>query len=134
MSRTQQGFTLMEILVVVAIVAILAALGYPSYMASVRKTNRSDGMAVLMETAQVLERCHTTYGQYDNVNCRIQPGDKILSSHQHYEVTIAADESSFILTAAPASDAQKQDTACGDLSLTHTGRKSASGTQPDRCW
>ena len=59
------GFTLIELMVVVAIVAILAAIAYPSYRSQIEKTRRADAKAVLMQAAQYMERLYTENGCYD---------------------------------------------------------------------
>lgn len=58
------GFTLIELMFVVAIVAILLALAYPSYVDQVRKARRADATSTLMDRAQVLERCFSRLNTY----------------------------------------------------------------------
>lgn len=132
--KKSQGFTLIEVMIVVAIVAIIAAVAYPSYQDSIRKTNRSDGMNTLTETAQRLERCFTANGSYNNANCPIQDGDEIVSTKSHYTITVDVDASTFTLTAAPLSGTQLGDTRCGSLTLNNTGQKGATGSDGTRCW
>lgn len=62
------GFSLIEVLVAVAIVGIVAAVAVPSYMDSVNKSNRVDAITDLNETVQRLQRCFTTFGRYDQPN------------------------------------------------------------------
>ncbi|MET0002789.1 MAG: hypothetical protein DBP01_08500 [gamma proteobacterium symbiont of Ctena orbiculata] len=60
----QRGFTLIELMIVVAIVGILAAIAYPSYVDSVRKGRRNDGMNALLDAAQKLEVVRARTGSY----------------------------------------------------------------------
>ncbi|MDW7601742.1 prepilin-type N-terminal cleavage/methylation domain-containing protein, partial [Stenotrophomonas maltophilia] len=57
--RLARGFTLIELMIVVAVVAILAAIAYPSYSEHVRKSRRAQAKADLVEYAQLAERFHT---------------------------------------------------------------------------
>lgn len=67
--KTSAGVTLVELLIAVAIVGILAAIAYPSYQAQVRRGNRTDAKAELLEAAQELEKCYTRFGAYNNGGC-----------------------------------------------------------------
>ena len=60
----KKGFTLIELLIVIAIVGILAAIAYPSYQDSVKKSRRADAQAALQGLAQAMERHYTTQGTY----------------------------------------------------------------------
>src|SRR5438128_2606320 len=71
MRRTRTvGFTLIELMVTVAIVAILAAIAYPSYLEHLRAAGRAEGKSGLLRTAQLLERYYTANGGYP-----ANPGD-----------------------------------------------------------
>lgn len=60
-----RGFTLIEVLVVVAIIGILTAVAYPSYVESVRRGHRTEAQAVLLDAAQYLQRFHGAHDRYD---------------------------------------------------------------------
>ena len=62
--RIQQGFTLVEMMIVAAVIAILAAIAYPSYTAQMLKAQRAEGKAALMRASQLLERSFTQNGAY----------------------------------------------------------------------
>jgi type IV pilus assembly protein PilE len=63
-SRIQQGFTLIELMIVVAIVAIIAAVALPSYQSQVQSTRRGAAAACLAEIAQQMERRYTSNFSY----------------------------------------------------------------------
>lgn len=132
--RNQKGFTLLEIMVVLAIIAVISALAYPSYQESARKTRRADGMASVLDVSQRLERCYTTYGAYDNAACPTST-ESGKSENEHYEITVdTPTPSTFTVTATPISEAQKADTKCEEFSIDNTGKKTATGTLGDDCW
>lgn len=62
--RAQRGFTLIELMIVVAVIGILASVAYPSYVDQVRKGNRTEGKSALMRSSQTLERFFTARGRY----------------------------------------------------------------------
>ena len=65
----QKGFSLIELVIAVAIVGILAAIAYPTYQEQVRKGKRTDATSSLLELAQRLERCYTQNNAYDHADC-----------------------------------------------------------------
>ncbi|MEX2496951.1 MAG: type IV pilin protein [Woeseia sp.] len=127
------GITLIELLIVVVIVGILASIAYPSFQEQVRKTRRADGKAMLMQTAQQLERCYTRFASYDDAGCGVAlPLD---SEEGWYEVTGAVNASTFTLNASPQDD-QVKDAKCGVLRLTSTGLQGSQNADADAndCW
>ena len=137
----QYGFSLMELMIAVAIVGILAAIAYPSYQEQVRKGNRSDAKNTLLDIAQRLERCYTQFNAYNNNNCSLVTGgalDAQTSTEGHYQITATTfTATSFTLVAAPvAGSAQIHDTNCTNFTFTNTGIKAvtASSKSADYCW
>ena len=63
--RSSRGFTLIELMIVVAIIGIIAAIAYPSYQEYVRSAKRADAQTALMELAHFMERYYTANGRYD---------------------------------------------------------------------
>ena len=131
--KNTQGFTMIELMIVVAIIAIISAIAYPSYQESVRKANRADAMDTILDTAQRLERCFTSYGSYNHASCPVQAGDSINSTHDHYEVAVTSTASTYSLTATPLTDQQLADAKCTSFTITNTGQKTATGSDSTHC-
>jgi type IV pilus assembly protein PilE len=129
--QTERGFSLVELMVTLAIMAIIAMVAMPSYMESVTSSRRADGQIALNMLAQQLERCFTQFGRYDDADC--DPGLPRDSREGFYSVAAVTTASSYALSATPKG-AQARDARCGVLSLTSTGIRSASGTATERCW
>jgi type IV pilus assembly protein PilE len=135
--RLMRGFTLTELMIVVAIVAILAAVGYPSYMDSVRKGNRTEAKTELMALSQQLERCMSLHGSYKHADCPDFPYTTKPKGMYTISATTLTD-SAFTLSAAPATgSAQSKDTDCAKLEIDNTGDKTAKKSSDvfnTKCW
>jgi type IV pilus assembly protein PilE len=131
LSRSQRGFTLLELMVVVTIIAILASIAIPSYQQSVLRGRRADARVAMNNLATRLERCFTQFGAYDAEDCEIEsPAD---SPEGFYAVSVERDATTYTLSAEPQGG-QADDSACGTLAVTNTGARSADGEAPDHCW
>ena len=130
------GFTLIEVMIVVAIVAILAAIALPSYNAYIRRGHRADARAGLLQAQQWLERAATATGVYPTS----LPASLTWSGDgtKRYDIALAAGatNAAFTLTATPKG-AQVGD-KCGTYTLTHTGLRGANGVTSGaivtECW
>lgn len=146
MSRRGAGFTLMELLIAVAIVGILAAIALPSYREYVLRGNRAVAKAMLSELTSRQESfrsdrkryalsltelgyaADTAYLDREQV-MRAADGDQVI-----YSVTLEdAANLSYNAVATPL-NSQTADTRCGTLSLSSTGTRTASGSSADQCW
>lgn len=133
------GFTLIEVMVVVAIIGIITAIAYPSYMEYVRKSNRAEAKVVLNDVAQRLQRCFTAYSAYDNAACTvagaISGGNTIESEHGYYSIAGVLTPTTFALTATAVSGtSQAGDKRCETLSLDQAGERKATGSNSTECW
>lgn len=136
----QAGFSLIELVIAVAIVGILAAIAYPSYQEQVRKGKRTDATSGLLQLAQRLERCYTQYNSYTHANC---PATPVISPEGEYSIAIARTQTTFTLTATPvAGGSQQGDDKCATYTYSHTGQKlayktgalNAANLHTDYCW
>lgn len=131
-----RGFTLIELMVVVAVVAILVAIAVPSYSDAVRKSKRGQAKADLVELAQRAERFRTINGKYDGFWDNVSTSDRNSprTGDVAYQVTEVETDTTFTLTATPQGG-QANDTRCMTLTLDQAGVKTESGTGTVAdCW
>lgn len=136
--KKQVGFTLIELMVVVAIVAILAAVAFPSYQDSVRKTRRADAKEALTSAAALQERYFFTHNAYASTVGEL--GLTGFSTDGHYTIGFANPENMdtsqvtcksgstvypcFRMSAQVKSPGpQDADVSCGIFLISHTGKK-----------
>lgn len=129
-----QGFTLLELVVTLAITSILITIGYPSYTQYVIKTNRSQAEIALLDVASGLERYFTLNNTYAGATLA-DAQVNAYTENQHYQLVIAsATQNNYQVNAMPLG-AQASDVACGVLSLNESGEKGISGTgSVGSCW
>lgn len=135
-SKSQSGFTLIELMITVAIIGILAAVAYPSYTAHVQKSRRTDAKVALLEIAQRQESYFLRHRSYGSL---AQIGYGNASPEGYYTLSVTADASSFTAEATAASGkAQHHDTQCRKFTLDQRGAKaSENASNADTtatCW
>ena len=136
LTHTRRGFTLIELMVALAVAAILAAVAFPSYQSQVAKGRRADGKQALVDLAQKLERFYTERGTFAGASLGGGGLYPLVSSGGYYSLAITSQTADgFTLTATPRSN-QAGD-ACAALGYNHLGDRSvAAGATLSlaQCW
>ncbi|MGQ0697391.1 MAG: type IV pilin protein [Panacagrimonas sp.] len=124
-----QGFSLIELMIVVVIVGILAALAYPSYTSYVVRSNRADAQQALMRMALQAERHFTQRNSYEGLGVFV--GSLIDEAERPgvYTFEVEDDALEYSITAAPV--AGKSNADDGDLEIRSDGTKTRDG---DKSW
>ena len=147
-----RGFTLIELMIVVAIVAILASVAYPSYRDSIDKSRRAETRAQLMDAVQFMQRFYSQNDRYNETNAdpavaaalpaALQVSPKgAAAGTQIYDIGFAAGtltQTGFMLQAVPRAGGAMANDKCGTLQINQVGRRTVTGNTggatAETCW
>ena len=137
-SRRANGFSLLEMLIVVTIVGIVAAFALPNYTRQMEASRRMDAKDALLQLAAEQEKFYMTNSTYAADLSELGFPTE-LSVNGYYGLSVAADAETFTLTATPASGSpQQKDNGCQEFTLNHQGLRTAKdGDGADaatECW
>ena len=152
--RRSAGFTIIELMIVVAIIGLLAGIGIPSYREQVNKGKRAEGKAALLAAASRLERFYTQNNCYPSTgtSCGNATTSALAltaaginnfsgedSTKAYYNISVTQNAQTFTVTAAPR--LPFADAKCGNLTISNAGRKwtQSNGSTDDAtvkegCW
>lgn len=131
-NRGRLGFTLIELMMTIAILAVLVSIAYPSYIGYVQRARRAEATSSLAVTAQQLERCYTRFNSFTiAAGCNPPPDlyPAATQDYQHYRVTITnRAATTYTLTAVPlVASPQASDTTCTSFGMNQLGQRCANG-------
>lgn len=125
------GFTLVEVLITVAIIGILSSVAYPSYVDYVVRANRSEGLRELVRIANLQEQYYVDNRSYTALMTDLGlDADPFLTENSHYSIDATVVNDTFTLVATAKGTQALKDTSCGTISITNTGKK----TPVSICW
>ena len=129
------GFTLLEVMIVCAIVAILAAIAYPSYNSSVQKSRRAEAKTALLGVASQMERWSTEKSTYATATLGTSGVFANHSENSYYNLSLTNLTATTYTARAAPTGAQTGD-PCGTFTYTEQGIKSVTGGTwtTAQCW
>ncbi len=127
-SQRNGGFTLIELMIVVAVMGILLSIALPSYQEYVRRSVRAQAQGCVAQIGQAFERRYTTAlsyaGAMPDQGCTAEGG-----MNSRYTIQAVIDARTYTITATPQGDQLKD--SCGTMTLDNQGAKTAGKTG---CW
>jgi len=135
-TKVPRGFTLIEVMIVVAVIAILMAIAVPSYQSYVMRAQRANAKAALLQAAQWMERTATAQGKYETT---LAAGLSAVEGDRYTVVLSNATATTYKLTATRKNPGANANDKCGDFTLTEAGVRGLTGTPAPtlsvtECW
>ncbi|KAB2930005.1 MAG: prepilin-type N-terminal cleavage/methylation domain-containing protein [Candidatus Contendobacter sp.] len=139
--RRKAGFTLVELMITVAIIGILAAIALPSYLQYVRRAHRAEAKAALLNDAQFLERNFTETNRYDQDAAGVAITAASLPHTQSpangaavYNIGLVVAQTTYTLSATAVAGGPMDGQVCNTLGLNNVGQKTAGSDDVAYCW
>jgi len=139
-AAVQQGFTLIELMITVAVVGILAAIAYPSYIKYIVRSNRSVAESFILSVANKQEQYLLDARQYATTATLLGVTSIPTEVSNNYGITVSADNAvtppTYVITATPSGTQASRDTTCASLTIDQAGTKGivgGTGTVAN-CW
>jgi type IV pilus assembly protein PilE len=135
---TGSGFTLIELMITVAIVATLLAVALPSYQQYVQRSNRGQAAATLIQAAQFAERFRSSSTAFSFVGMTLPNGltQSPPTGAAIYDIAVfGTPGTGFTLRATPVANGPNAADGCGYLQITETGARGVEGPRTvAQCW
>jgi type IV pilus assembly protein PilE len=141
----RRGFTLVELMIVLAIAVILATIAWPAFTTAINKSRRSDAMSALAQITQAQERWRANNPQYQDTLANLPGASNALSPGGHYDLSLSTVTAATYTAQAEVkgNSPQSADTQChfmrvtmngGNISYSSQASAAASANSPDTCW
>lgn len=131
MRRSNRGFTLIEIMIVIAIIGIVMTIAVPSFTEYLNKGRRTEVASLLSEQAQILERFYSQKNVYTDAT-------GLSAGNDYYTITPTLTDQTFLLTAVRKPGTSMAADKCGDFTMTNTGVRgmvnATAGLTAKDCW
>jgi type IV pilus assembly protein PilE len=135
LSRAAAGFTLIELMIVIAIVGLLASLSYSTYTQQVAKGRRAAARALIQDVLQHEERYYTLNNTYTVTLTDMGYPATLHTNGDTHNITLAVPTGGAIATSvAVKATALITDAKCTSMTLTSTNAQSGTGSQSSVCW
>lgn len=129
MKSTQLGFSLIELMIVVAIVGIIAMIAYPAYTDYVTKARRTQGQSLLLDAQIKQERFRSYNNTYAATSAALSAASLDLATDDYYTFSTVGSGSTYTVTATATGTQLANDAACSPMTLNQSNTKTPAG-----CW
>jgi type IV pilus assembly protein PilE len=130
------GFSLIELLIAIAIVGILGAIAFPAYQSAAASSRRAEAKTALIDLQSRLQRFYVERGTFVGATIANVLGNNAITEGGWYQLTITPQSvTTYTISAAPRNAQLAMDTLCGTISVTNTNVRTITGTgTAAQCW